>query len=95
MNNKKLILIGLLFAVILAVFLSPFASSFPDGLEKVAENKDFLHFSEGKEILKGLMPDYAVSIIKNEKISTALAGFIGVIFTFLATYGLIKLLKKN
>ena len=39
--NKKDILIGLIIALVLGFFLSPLASSFPDGLEWVAENDPF------------------------------------------------------
>lgn len=92
---KNLILIGLFFSLVLAVFVSPFASSFPDGLERVAEDKGFLSVSEGKEVLSSPLPDYTVSFIKNEKISTSVAGLLGTLLTFSAAFSLGKLMKKR
>ena len=92
---KNIIFIGLIISVAVAVFISPFASSSPDGLEKVAEDKGFLAVSEGKEILKSPMPDYSVSFIKNEKISTSVAGMLGTLLTFAVAFLLGKLIKRR
>ena len=51
------ILIGLSAALLLALVLSPFASSSPDGLEKVAERQGFLAKGEGEPALKAPVPD--------------------------------------
>jgi hypothetical protein len=40
-RHKGFIWIGLGISLLLALFISPFASSSPDGLEKVAETKGF------------------------------------------------------
>ena len=37
-KNYTFVLVGIIAALVIAMFLSVFASSFPDGLEKVAEN---------------------------------------------------------
>jgi cobalt/nickel transport protein len=55
--------------------LIPFASSSPDGLEKVAEN---LGVEETEPVTQGVMPDYAVPIVEHEYSSTLIAGVIGV-----------------
>lgn len=75
--------VAMLVAVLLAVFLSPWASSSPDGLEKVAEDKGFLESAEGTEPAwkHSPVPDYAVSGIENERVATGLAGFVGVLIT--------------
>ncbi|ADG82090.1 PDGLE domain-containing protein [Thermincola potens] len=88
---SKKIIIALLFALAVAAFLSPFASSHPDGLERVAEDKGFLHKAEGKEVIQSPMPDYTVPWIRNEKISGSAAGVIGTILTFGLMYGVAKL----
>ena len=41
-RNILFIIIGILAILIIAMGLSLFASSFPDGLEKVAENYNFI-----------------------------------------------------
>jgi cobalt/nickel transport protein len=79
---KWVLIFGLLISLALAIFVSPFASQSPDGLEKVAEDKGFISKSEGKEIIHSLFPDYTIPGIKQEKLSTSFAGAIGVIITF-------------
>lgn len=87
---------GLGIALLLALFLSPFASSAPDGLEKVAETKGFAQKGEGWAFwLYAPLRDYGISLIKNEKVSTALSGLIGTLGVFLIALGVSKLLKKK
>jgi cobalt/nickel transport protein len=90
---KMVILGGLLLALGLALFLSPFASKAPDGLERVAEDQGFLARAEGKEVFSSPIPDYAIPGLKNEALATALAGLAGTLVAFglalLVGYGLI------
>lgn len=81
---RLFIFISLAIAIILAVFISPFASNSPDGLEKVAEDNGFLHTA--KSIWRySPFSDYSVAGIENKYISTALTGIIGVIIVFVIT----------
>lgn len=82
-------------AIIVAAFLSPFASSHPDGLERVAEDKGFLHLGEGKEVLSSPIPDYLMPGIENESVATATAGIVGTLITFGAVYGLGKVVQRR
>ena len=78
-------ILGLLVAIFLATFVSPFASSSPDGLEKVADEKGFAHKAEGHEVWKWApIPDYVLPGVKSESIGTALAGLIGTLLVFVA-----------
>jgi cobalt/nickel transport protein len=88
--------IGLGISLIVALFLSPFASSSPDGLEKVAETKGFLEKAE-EWIFWEHAPfsDYAIPWIKNEKVSTALSGLIGTLAIFFIAMGFGKLVKRS
>jgi len=72
---RNVILTGLLIAGMVAISSAWLASGDPDGLERVAEEKDFLDRAEdpGYEIL----PDYTIPGVDGA-ISTALAGVIGV-----------------
>ncbi len=70
---------GLLIAVILAI-ASPLASSHPDGLEWVAEQKGFL--SAAQEPLYNIIPDYVFPGIGNETLATIIAGIVGVVVVF-------------
>jgi len=78
----KDILFGLMVAVFLAVIISPFASSSPDGLEKVAEDKGFLHKGEIKPIISSPIPDYTWPGLASEKIATSVAGVFGTLLVF-------------
>ena len=74
---------ALVVAILLAVFLSPFASSSPDGLEKVAEDKGFIRAAEETEPswTHSPLPDYQVTAIRNERVSTGVSGLVGVLIT--------------
>lgn len=85
----------MLVALIIAAVLSPFASSSPDGLERVAEDLGFLHKGEGEPVFKSPIPDYAMPGIGNETGATAAAGIIGTLATFLIMYGLAKAMAKR
>jgi cobalt/nickel transport protein len=113
--RKKSILIftlaGLAIAVALALIVSPWASSSPDGLEKVAEDKGFIEKAEETEPVweSSPIPDYAVPGLTEEavdeetgevveeptRLATALAGLIGTVAIFLIAWGLALVLKKK
>jgi ABC-type sulfate transport system permease component len=59
--------------------LIPFASTHPDGLEKVLES---LGIPEPEPFWEGLMPDYTFPTIKNSYFATLLSGLIGVLLVF-------------
>lgn len=104
-------LAGLAVAVALALIVSPWASSSPDGLEKVAEDKGFIEKAEETEPAweKAPIPDYAVPGLTTEvvdeetgevaeeptKLATALAGLIGTVGIFLIAWGLALVLRKK
>lgn len=96
--NVIFIITGLAIALFLAIFISPFASSDPDGLEKVAEDKGFMEQAEGEGVTSwesSPVPDYAVPGIKNEKIATGLAGLIGTVIIFFIGVFFAKVLNKD
>ena len=88
--------LGLGASLLLALFLSPFASSSPDGLEKVAETKGFSEKGEGSKLWQyAPFSEYAIPWIKNEKVSTALSGLIGTLAIFFIAMGVGKLIKRS
>ncbi len=93
--NKKEIFFGLIIAMFLAIIISPFASPWPDGLEKVAEDKDFLEKGEGEPLLPSPIPDYAWSGLKSERLATSAAGAFGTLLVFGLGYGLAALIGKH
>ena len=80
-SPKGLLVAGLLLAFLLAGFVSGFASSAPDGLEKVAEDEGFLGASKDSAAADSPLADYALSGIENERLAGGLAGVIGVALT--------------
>lgn len=75
-KRTGLLLGGLLIAAVIAISSAWLASSHPDGLERVAEDHEFIDTAKdpGYEIL----PDYTIPGIDGE-LSTALAGVVGVV----------------
>jgi len=93
--KKKDMLWGLLVALAVAIFLSPFASSWPDGLEWVAEGQGFLSKGEGTPVLSSPIPDYILPGIPNDMLATSLAGILGTMIVFGLGYGVACLLKRR
>jgi len=66
--------LGLCLACAIALGLAPFASESPDGLETVARSAGFADQFEAPSTLTSPMPDYTVPAVRNERLSTGLAG---------------------
>jgi cobalt/nickel transport protein len=79
--------------VVLAAFavLAPFASTYPDGLETVAET---LNIEEAETMWEGLMPDYTLPNFENQYFSTLAAGFTGAFIVLAVAFILGKTLEK-
>ena len=92
LSNKTILISGSLIALILAV-LSPLASSYPDGLERVAEEYGFIKHAQAA--LFKLIPDYTMPGISNPALATIAAGVLGTIIVFGVTYGVARTEKKN
>lgn len=75
------------------VLISPFASTQPDGLERVAEDLGFLNFA--RQDFFALFSDYLIPSLKNSQLSTIVAGLIGIIIVGAVSFFLGKLLKKS
>ncbi len=76
--------LGLVIALGLAMFIAPFASSWPDGLEKVAAQLGFEEHA--KAMMKSLIPDYQMPGISSEGLATAVAGLVGTVIMFAAAW---------
>lgn len=83
--KSKWWLIAFLVCLALAI-ISPLASSSPDGLEKVAEDKGFI--DSAGELPFQIIADYAFPGIENEAVATIIAGIIGTVVLFGFAYGL-------
>jgi cobalt/nickel transport system permease protein len=83
---------GLLMSLGLAMFLSPFASEWPDGLEKVAETLGFIDRAVSEPLVPSPIPDYSVPGIGSATWATALAGALGTVVVFVLAYVLARVL---
>lgn len=91
-ENEISVALGSGALAILAAALSPFASSFPDGLEWVAEKLSFTQF-KGFEI-PAIFPDYQATFVGHTAFATIVAGMIGIGIVFGVTFALGEFLKK-
>jgi cobalt/nickel transport system permease protein len=93
-NVVGLVITGLVVAVALATFASPFASASPDGLEKVAADKALDTEVADHALAGGPLADYGVDGVDDERVGTGLAGLIGVAVTFAVGFGLFAAIKR-
>lgn len=79
-TGLELLAFGLVIALGLAIFVSPYACAWPDGLDKVAEHFGF----EGRvtALIQAWIPDYKMPGISSAGIATAIAGAIGTALMF-------------
>ncbi len=87
-----IVVVGLAIALLITLF-SPLASSEPDGLERVAEDKEFIN--EAEDAPYEIIADYAFPWVDNEDAATILAGIVGVLIVaaiaFALAFGLQRL----
>ena len=81
LTNRKFYIIGFIVSLFLAGVVSFYASSSPDGLEKVAQDIGFIDTAKDHTNADGALADYGVKGIDNERASVGVAGIIGVIGT--------------
>lgn len=90
-----LVVIGLAVALLLAGFASYYASSSPDGLEKVAADEGLDANAQDHALADGPLADYGVQGVSDERMSVGLAGVIGVTVTFVVAGGLFLLVRRR
>ena len=83
-----LVVYGVLIALGLALFASPFASSWPDGLDKMAVALGFK--AKAGVIMPAPIPDYEMPGVHGSALATSIAGAIGTV----AAFGLAWLLAR-
>ena len=91
--REKAVTLASFVIAIVAAMLSPFASSFPDGLEWVAGRLSFSEFHGFS--LSVLFPDYQVSFVGGGSMGTIMAGLIGICLVSLAAFSMGIVLKKT
>ncbi len=92
--KNPLVVTGLVLSLVLAGGVSYYASSQPDGLEKVAGDIGFLDSAKESAVEDGPLAGYGVTGVDNERISGGLAGVIGVASTAAVSFGLFYALRR-
>ena len=97
-NLRLFVAGGLLVAIGLAMLVSGFASSSPDGLNKVAEDHGFAANARQHLFENGPLAGYAVKGVNGDRLSTGISGLIGVLVTFgigLALFALLRAMRSG
>lgn len=94
-NSSKFLIGAFLISLFIAGFASYYASSHPDGLEKVASDVGFSKSATENANAGSLLADYGVKGVDNERLSTGAAGVIGVISTAAISTGLFFLIRRK
>lgn len=98
-RNFAFIIIGLGVALLIAIFVSPFASPDPDGLDRVSQDLKFGHRATEdapahKLPFAQVFDEYSLKGVP-EGIATPMAGLVGTLVTFGLAWGIGKLVVKK
>jgi uncharacterized iron-regulated membrane protein len=85
---------GLVVALVIAMLVSPHASTSPDGLEKVAQDQGFAQQERPHALERAPTAGYQVRGVDDHGISTGVAGAIGVVVTFVLVSGLLLAARR-
>jgi len=97
-NLRLFVLVGVLVGLALALFVSPFASAEPDGLEKVSAEEGIDGTTSEHDLADGPLADYGVEGIDDERVGTGVAGLIGTLVALglgLGVFALIRVLRSR
>lgn len=94
-RKRTFFAVVLLVTLVLAGAVSGFASSSPDGLEKVAQDKGFSSSERQHDLADSPLAGYGVEGVGNERVSRGLAGAIGVAATLVLGGTLFRLLRRR
>jgi len=92
---RRFVVVGLAVVVVLAGILSYYASSSPDGLEKVAADQGMDAAAIDSVTAGSPLADYAVTGIDNQRVSGGVAGAAGVGLTFAVAGGVVVLVRRR
>jgi cobalt/nickel transport protein len=95
MKQKTFLISGFIASLFLAGVVSFYASSHPDGLEKVSGDIGFIQTAKENTNSEGILADYGVKGVDNQRLSTGAAGVIGVVATGAISTGLFFLIRRK
>jgi hypothetical protein len=94
--STKWVVVGVgLAALLLAGIVSYYASSSPDGLTKVSEDKGFANTEKEHGAADSPLAGYATKDVDNERLSGGLAGVIGVVVVLVLASGVVYVVRRR
>ncbi len=87
--------VGVATCVLMVVFIAPWASSHPDGLEKVSADTGIDASALEHDLAGSPLADYGVDGVDSRMLGTGLAGVIGVVATFVVGAGSVWLIRRR
>ena len=94
-EGRDLFLYGALIAIGVLVFISPFASPWPDGLESVAAKLGFESAAVRRPLVPSPFEKYAIPGIGSPAAATVVAGLAGTCIVFAGGYILARVLTRR
>jgi hypothetical protein len=94
-RTRTFFVVGLIVAIVVAVGVSQFASSQPDGLEFVAGEEGFAATAEDHALDEAPLAGYGGGLTGNAAADRAIAGLAGVLITLAVGYGAFWLVRRN
>jgi PDGLE domain-containing protein len=92
---RRLTILALAVAIVLATAFSPFAANSPDGLEKVAEQQGFADRGRLAPVQESApAPDYAFPGVEDARLASALAGLAGALGVFALGAGVAAAVRR-
>lgn len=95
MTNKKFLRLGFMASILLAGLVSFYASSHPDGLEKVAQDIGFIKQEKDHSLSNSPVAGYEVKGLNNDRLSVGAAGIIGVVIMAAGSTLIFRFLRKR
>ncbi len=90
---KKRAYSGVLVLALLAAFAAPFASSEPDGLQRVARDEGFAGTQREHALRDGPFAGYGFDAVESEEAGRSMSAFAGVVLTFLLAFAVTTLVS--
>lgn len=95
MKTRTLVGVGVLVALLIAGVASYYASSAPDGLNRVAEDQGFASTERENPTADGPLAGYRAKGVGNDRLSTLVAGVGGSLVVLVLFGGLTLVLRRR
>lgn len=93
-GTRTVLVVGALLALLLAGVVSYYASSAPDGLNKVADDQGISSQQKQHQLENSPLAGYGTKGVDNGRLSGGLAGVVGVAVTFAIVGGLVLAVRR-